>query len=324
MEFAYFYEEEMEMFSFYRIPKLLFTDDRFKNLSIEAKVLYGLMLDRMSLSAKNQWLDGEKRVYIYFSLEDVMEHLNCKKNKAVDIMKELDAEKGVGLIERVRQGQGKPSRIYVKSFVEKPAQRLEKQISEGKGLISEVEKTNLLRLEKAGSKSPFCGSLEGGKVNPNNTKENNTDSSKTKSNLILSGQTDEPIVNVDEMSRYAEIIRENIALEELLYRNPFEQELIQGIFDLILETVLYQGECIVIASNSYPAQLVKSKFLKLTYFHVTYVVDCMKRNTTRVRNIKKYLLAALFNAPTTIGGYYQAEVNHDIPQLAAGELFEKQ
>jgi len=105
MEFAYFYEEERDMFSFYRIPKLLFTDDRFKNLSIEAKVLYGLMLDRMSLSAKKQWLDEEKREYIYFSLEDVMEHLNCKKNKAVDIMKELDAEKGVGLIERVRQGQ---------------------------------------------------------------------------------------------------------------------------------------------------------------------------------------------------------------------------
>lgn len=324
MEFAYFYEEEMEMFSFYRIPKLLFTDDRFKNLSIEAKVLYGLMLDRMSLSAKNQWLDGEKRVYIYFSLEDVMEHLNCKKNKAVDIMKELDAEKGVGLIERVRQGQGKPSRIYVKSFVEKPAQRLEKQTSEGEGAISEVEKTNLLRLDKTMSGSPFCGSLEGGKNNPNNTKENNTDNSETESNLILSGQTDETIAVADEMLRYAEIIRENIALEELLYRNPSEQEMIQGIFDLILETVLYQGECIVIASNSYPAQLVKSKFLKLTYFHVTYVLDCMKRNTTRVRNIKKYLLAALFNAPTTIGGYYQAEVNHDMPQLAVGKLSAKQ
>ena len=324
MEFPYFYEEEVDMFSFYRIPKLLFTDERFKGLSIEAKVLYGLMLDRMSLSAKNQWLDGEKRVYIYFSLEDVMEHLNCKKNKAVDIMKELDEEKGVGLIERVRQGQGKPSRIYVKNFVEKPEQRLEKQTSDSEGTVAEVDKTNLLRLEKAGSGSPFYGSLEDGKVNQNNIKENNTESSKTESNLILSGITDETIAVADEMLRYAEIIRENIALEELLYRNPSEQELIQGIFDLILETVLYQDKKIVIASNSYPAQLVRSKFLKLTYFHVTYVLDCMKRNTTRVRNIKKYLLAALFNAPTTIGGYYQAEVNHDMPQLAVGKLSAKQ
>ena len=80
----------------------------------------------------------------------------------------------------------------------------------------------------------------------------------------------------------------------------------------------------MIASNSYPAQLVRSKFLKLTYFHVTYVLDCMKRNTTRVRNIKKYLLATLFNAPTTIGGYYQVEVNHDMPQLAVGKLSAKQ
>lgn len=174
------------------------------------------------------------------------------------------------------------------------------------------------------SGSPFCGSLEGGKVNPNNTKENNTDNSETESNLILSGQVVESMAIADEVAHYAEIIRENIALEELLCGNSSEQELIEGIFDLILETVLYKGEHIVIASNSYPARLVKSKFLKLTYFHVTYVLDCMKRNTTRVWNIKKYLLAVLFNAPTTIGGYYQAEVNHDMPQLAEGNQSAKQ
>ena len=168
------------------------------------------MLDRMSLSAKNQWLDGEKRVYIYFSLEDVMEHLNCKKNKAVDIMKELDAEKGVGLIERVRQGQGKPSRIYVKSFVEKPTQKLEKQTSDSKNAGSEVDKNNFLMLDKTTSGSPFYGSLEDEKTNPNNIEYNNTNISKTESNLILSEQNDETITIADEMAHYAEIIKENI------------------------------------------------------------------------------------------------------------------
>lgn len=323
MGFSYFYEQEADMFSFYRIPKLLFTDDRFKDLSTDAKVLYGLMLDRMSLSSKNQWYDREKKVFIYFSLEDVMELLNCKKNKAIDTMKELDAEKGVGLIERVRQGQGKPTMIYVKNFMEKSEQKLEKQTSEEKQGISEVGKTNLLKLENPTSGSPFFGSLEVGKTNPNNLKYNNTEFNETESNHILSGMESgmrpdgDKMAIQDEMSAYAELIRENIALDVLLQGNPLDRELLEGIYELILETVLYKGERIVIASNVYPVELVKSKFLKLNDTHILYVLDCLKGNTTKVRNIKKYLLAALFNAPTTISGYYQSAVSHDMPEFAA-------
>ena len=323
MGFSYFYEQEADMFSFYRIPKLLFTDERFKDLSTDAKVLYGLMLDRMSLSSKNQWYDQEKKVFIYFSLEDVMELLNCKKNKAIDTMKELDAEKGVGLIEKVRQGQGKPTMIYVKNFMEKSEQKLEKQTSGENQGISEVGKTNLLKLENPTSGSPFFGSLEVGKTNPNNLKYNNTELNETESNHIVSGMEsgirpdgDKMVIN-DEMSAYAELIRENISLDVLLQGNPIDRELLVGIYELILETVLYRGERIVIASNVYPVELVKSKFLKLNDTHILYVLDCMKGNTTKVRNIKKYLLAALFNAPTTISGYYQSAVNHDMPEFAA-------
>ena len=322
MGFSYFYEQEADMFSFYRIPKLLFTDERFKALSMDAKVLYGLMLDRMSLSSKNQWYDQEKKVFIYFSLEDVMELLNCKKNKAIDTMKELDAEKGVGLIEKVRQGQGKPTMIYVKNFMEKSEQKLEKQTSGENQGITEVGKTNLLKLENPTSGSPFFGSLEVGKTNPNNLKYNSTEFNETESNRIVSGMEsgmrpdgDKMTIN-DEMSAYAELIRENISLDVLLQGNPLDRELLVGIYELILETVLYKGERIVIASNVYPVELIKSKFLKLNDTHILYVLDCMKGNTTKVRNIKKYLLAALFNAPTTISGYYQSAVNHDMPEFA--------
>ena len=89
--------------------------------------------------------------------------------------------------------------------------------------------------------------------------------------------------------------------------------IVQGIFELILETVVSQSNSILIASEIYPAAMVKSKFLKLNYMHIDYVISCMKKNTTKVKNIKKYLLAALFNAPLTIDGYYQAEVNADMP-----------
>lgn len=97
MNFKYFYGTEADQFSFYRIPKALFTNDCFKDLSSDAKILYGLMLDRMSLSIKNQWFDEENRAYIYFSIEDIMELLNCGRNKAVKSLQELDDEKGIAM-----------------------------------------------------------------------------------------------------------------------------------------------------------------------------------------------------------------------------------
>lgn len=115
--FPYYHGLEAKQFSFYRIPKLLVTDECFRSISTDAKLLYGLMLDRMSLSIKNGWTDDLGRVYIYFPIEEVMELLHCKSEKATRVMAELDSKKGIGLIERVRQGQGKPSIIYVKNFV---------------------------------------------------------------------------------------------------------------------------------------------------------------------------------------------------------------
>ena len=114
MQFDYFYGSQAEQFSFYRIPKVLFTDPQFKPLSTDAKVLYGILLDRMSLSVKNHWLDEQSRVYIIFTTEEIMEALSCANQKACRLMLEL--EKDAGLIERKRQGLGKPSLIYVKKF----------------------------------------------------------------------------------------------------------------------------------------------------------------------------------------------------------------
>ncbi len=309
--FSYFYGQEADMLSFYRIPKLLFTNDYFRELSTDAKVLYGLMLDRMSLSIKNKWFDAEKRAYIYFSVEDTMELLNCKKNKALDTMKALE---DYSLIERKRQGQGKPAIIYVKSFmeqVEEQVQRLEKQTSEPEEDDSEVGKINLLRLENQTSRGWKNKLLEVGKTNPNNTDINNTEYSNP--NLIVSADAD---TGLDEYHAYAEMIRENMEIDILYQQYPYDRELLDGIYDLILETVLCKNGTVFIASNEYPVELVKGKFLKLNSSHIQYVMDCLKETTSKVRNIKKYLLAALFNAPSTMKSYYQQEVNHDFPQFA--------
>ena len=121
LQFRYYYKNQAEQFNFYKIPKVLFTDARFKGLSAEAKILYGLMLDRMSLSKKNGWVDNQDRIYIYFTLEDVLELMGCGQGKAVRLFAELDSGKGIGLIERKKQGQGKPAKIYVKNFLEDEA-----------------------------------------------------------------------------------------------------------------------------------------------------------------------------------------------------------
>ena len=312
IKLSYFYGKEAEQYLFYKIPKLLFTDDYFKNISVEAKVLYGLMLDRMSLSVKNQWMDEEGRAYIYYSLEDIMDALGCSNKKAISIMKELDMDAGIGLIEKKRQGQGKPTMIYLKQFMIQDVQKCRNYTSGEKSVISEVKNLHILKCTNSTSRSEENTCLEVKNIHTNKNNINNTELSNNESNLILSGDDRMRY----EMDAYSELIRENIELDILRERHPYDQDLLEGIFDLILETVLCKNESIIVASNKYPAELVRSKFLKLNSSHVEYAIDCFKGNTTKVRNIKKYLLTTLFNAPSTISGYYQAAVNHDYPQYA--------
>ena len=127
IQFDYFRGMEAEQYTFYRIPKILFTAECFKTISCEAKVLYGLLLDRMSLSIKNRWFDEEDRVYIIFTVEEIAELMNCGTQKAVRLLKELDSEKGIGLVEKRRLGLGKPNVIYVKNFMVKQPEKEEKE-----------------------------------------------------------------------------------------------------------------------------------------------------------------------------------------------------
>ena len=107
-------------------------------------------------------------------------------------------------------------------------------------------------------------------------------------------------------------------MDSLVQRYPYEQKDVQEIYDLIVETVVGKGGSMTISGQQYPRELVKSRFLKLNMSHVEYVMECLRKNTTKVYNIKAYLLAALFNAGTTMSNYYRAEVNHDMSQFAGG------
>ena len=303
MNFKYFYGTEADQFSFYRIPKALFTNECFKDLSSDAKILYGLMLDRMSLSIKNQWFDEENRAYIYFSIEDIMELLNCGRNKAVKSLQELDDEKGIGLIEKRRQGFGKVTIIYVKSFVQEECEEQKKEKSKM------VKFTNQTSVEEEEIEEVYIS-------NSNNTNINNTNLSENKSNHIVSAYGIGSEENeIETLHAYQSLIKDNLDYDSLLVSHPHDKNQIDEIVDLIVETVMCKSDKVLIASNWYSGALVRGKFMKLDYSHVEYVLHCLEGNTSKIKNIKKYLLAALFNAPSTINGYYRAEVNHDMPWL---------
>ena len=163
IEFGYFHDYESEQFAFYRIPKVLFTDEYFRNLSSDAKVLYGLMLDRMALSIRHQWFDEEGKVYIIFTVEQVIQYMNCGRDKAMKTLAELDTKKGIGLIERVKQGFGKPDIIYVKNFILRTSKDVKNNDESEESIQQnrEVEEVDLSESEKStyrGRKNRLQGS----------------------------------------------------------------------------------------------------------------------------------------------------------------------
>ena len=305
IQFDYYRGMEAEQYSFYRVPKILFTAECFKELSCEAKVLYGLLLDRMSLSMKNHWLDEEERVYIIFTIEEIAELLNCGTQKAVKLLKELDSEKGIGLIEKKRLGLGRPNVIYVKNFL---VQKNDEENSDTSDLQncenhnSGVVKTTIQECPKSQSNN----------TDINKTENNETESSSILSNLICP-EKEKTIDEIEQRNTYREIIRENISYECFQNDTPHAREEVDELVELMVEVMVMpdQGK-IRIAGEDKLVSLVKSQFMKLTHAHIEYVCLCLNKNTTKVGNIKSYLLTALYNSVLTINHYYQAEVNHDL------------
>lgn len=287
MDFGYFHEEESEQFAFYRIPQVLFKDEKFAKLSTDAKVLYGLFLNRVSLSKKNHWIDEEGRVYVYYTLVSIQEDLHCASQKALKLLKELES---YGLIERVKQGLCKPDRIYVKNFI---------LLQESPVRSGENHHAGVVKIT-----SPECRESP-----PNNTEINNIECSNT--NLILSKSRE------DERELYRQYLYQSLDIEILKERYPYGVEEIDEIFDIILDVLCSNQKFISISGDKKPINVVKSRFMKLDSSHIQFVMDSMKDKTTKVRNVKKYIVAALYNAPITINNYYQSLVQHD---MATGKI----
>ena len=141
MDFDYFYNREAEGFNFLKVPEILVEGEEFQGMSAEAILLYAMLLKRAGMSYKNNWLDKQNRVFIYFTVEEIMIKRHLSKPTAIKLLDELDKRNGIGLIERVRVGLGKPNIIYVKDFLSMVQEK--SVVQKFKDLTSEVKNIDL-------------------------------------------------------------------------------------------------------------------------------------------------------------------------------------
>ena len=285
MTLDYFYGQAGELFSFFRIPKALFQEQRFQDLSTDAKTLYGILLDRMSLSVKNEWFDKKGRVFIIFTIEDVKRTLRCADNKATRLLRELEE---FGLIERKRRGQGKPCLVYVKNFSAESSKESVKNRDNDDSCGSKIACQDPVK-------------SRGIKKKENKTEMNNT-------NLILSDES-EKMKNRELLEEY---FSRSLEIDLLLRLYPDDEDTLYQIVNLLVDTCATNRKLLRIAGDDKPAEVVRSRFMKLNADHIRFVLKCLAENSNPIRNMKQYLLASLYNAPTTMQLSYQNQTNHDL------------
>ena len=330
----YYYENEAEEYLFYKVPQMLFTDKRFSKISSDAKLLYSLFLNRMSLSRKNGMFDEEKRVYIYFSIEEIMEVFGIASQKAIKIIAELDDVRGCGLIHRKKSGQGKPARIYImkytspnydyependeviqdetiiedERFVDKDSEEymkgfiLEGTLDNPKIVSFSNKNSRLSQIKSQDFRNSKCSNNK-----YNNTEINNTDFNNI--NPILSHQKKQEDA-IGEREEYEELIKDNIDYDILVENNPNVD--IGGMVEIMLDAICSSREYLDINQDKVPKEIVKSRLLKLDSGHIDYVIECLQKNNTKIKNIRSYLLTTLYNSYETLDHYYRSEVNYDL------------
>lgn len=301
----YISEQNTGEFTFYRVPKALIDDARYRGVSTDAKLLYALLLDRLSLSLRSCWQDEQGSAYLYYSVAAVREALGCCKEKACKLMRELvDAH----LIERRAQGCGKPDRIYLRRFetVEKSCERSAKQDtcagerSEKQDAFDGKRSENRTTGNSPESEKPTPSGRKSrppkvGKSDPNKTEKNKTEFSK----IYLSSP--EPMIE-DE-------IREQIEYETLAKRCPADT--LDCMVRLIADTERSAAPTLRIGKEDVPRAEVLERLRALDRFHIEYILDCLEESRPSIRNIRGYLLTAMYRAPETMEGYYAAKVARD-------------
>lgn len=297
IKFNYYYGKESEQFSFFRIPKLLFTDEAFKDLSSDAKVLYGILLDRMSLSMKNNWIDEENKVYIIFTIEEIANIMCCATQKATKILQELDDKKGIGLVEKKRLGLGKPNILYVKNFIIQ-------ETKEQTDVQEEITNQELLQSQNQNDENHNSGNViftkqellksQCNKTNYNKTEYSNTEYNNT---TPISPSKDRAM----EMEEIEKILKHQIDYPALIEEQPKEKEKIDLMINLMTEAIQNKTDIRINQSRT-AYKTVREQLLSLQKEHIKYVLSVLRENKQKIINLRAYLLSLLYNAPVNILG----------------------
>ena len=331
VQFEYFYGNQAEQFAFYRIPKLLITSPEFKRVSDSAKLLYGLMLDRMSLSIKNGWLDDENRAFIYFTTNDVMEQMCCGTEKATKLLAELDVEKGIGLIERKKQGQGKPAIVYLKKFYvddngnDRNARLSETEIPDfrkSKVKTFENRNTRLSEVESADFRESKCNYNKYNNTYVNDTEKSYTERNDTEitsypinqvncnTSPSSTGKGIDTMRWIEKRQTYEKIIKNNIDYDIIV--NNYSKAWLDEIVAVMVDVVCSDEPTIRINKQEYPHEVVKSRFLKINSTHIEYIDMALRSNTSDVRNIRAFLITTIYRSFETADNWFSAKVQYDM------------
>ena len=299
-EFDYYYGVEAEQFTFVRVSKVLFIDkEHFGGLSNEAKLLYGLLLERMSLSRKNNWIDKHNRVYIIFPVEEIEESLDVGHEKALNLLKELDDQSGIGLVKKKRRGLGLPSILYVKNFIVK-GEKSTDYIPTSRSTENEFQ--------------------EVGKSDSNNIDINNTDMSYTYNQSINLPRTGfqnfspgaDGLIDGIDRNTVEEEVKKQIDYDCLIsHPDSSVVQMAEEIKDLMVD-VLCGERSVVSEGKRVSEETAKSAYRKITFDHVQYVMKSLVSYPDKISRIDRFLTASLFNSVYTLTNSTFAGFEHDM------------
>lgn len=322
-EFDYYYGVETEQFTFVRVPKVLFTDkEHFGSLSNDARILYGLLLERMSLSRKNNWIDKHNRVYIIFPVEEIEESLDVGHEKALNLLKELDDQSGIGLVKKKRRGLGLPSILYVKNFIVKGEQNTDRVPTSRstENEFQEFGKTDFKKSENQTSENPKNRLLEVRKSDSNNIDINNTDMSYTYDQSIDRSQAGiqnfspgaDGLIAAIERSTVEEKVKKQIDYDCLIsHPDSSVVQMAEEIKDLMVD-VLCGERSVVSEGKRVSEETAKAAYRKITFDHVQYVLKSLVSYPDKISRIDRFLTTSLLNSVYTLMNSTFAGFEHDM------------
>lgn len=322
-EFDYYYGAESEQFSFVRVPRVLFTDkEHFDNLSNEAKLMYGLLLERMSLSRKNNQIDKHNRVYIIFPVEEIEESLDVGHEKALNLLKELDDQSGIGLVKKKRRGLGQPSILYVKNFIVKGEQNTDRVPTSRstENEFREFGKTDFKKSENQTSENPKNRLLEVRKSDSNNIDINNTDMSYTYDQSIARSQAGiqnfspgaDGLIDAIERSTVEEKVKKQIDYDCLISHPDSSVVQMAEEIKALMVDVLCGERSVVSEGKRVSEETAKAAYRKITFDHVQYVMKSLVSYPDKISRIDRFLTVSLFNSVYTLTNSTFAGFKYDM------------